>query len=432
MLGEHRQREFAAALHLPGIRAVGRQHADRHVADQLAVQTVLDHAGGELVVLALRAGQRGVVDAEGHRDGRLVHVDQRQRLRVGRVDDRLADHDVVHAGDGHDVAGTGLLDREAVQTLGAQDLGELEVLDRAAHTAQAVLLALDERAVVDADQTQSAQVVRGVDVGHMGLQRGALLVFGGGDVRDDRIEQRFQVVVVRQPAVLRLVRGGVAGLGGAVDHRQVQQRVEVQVHALLDHVLGQAEQQVGGLAHDLLDAGVRAVHLVHAQDHRQLGLQGLAQHEAGLRQRALRGVDEQHHAVDHRDAALDLAAEVGVTGGVDDVDRDAFGMAVLLGERAGVLHRRVLRQDGDALLALQIVGIHHAVGDLLALGEHVRLLEHRVHQRGLAVIDVRHDRHISNIATNCHQNLSYLISVAFLRYRTVRQTPVRPHKPSQV
>ncbi len=48
--------------------------------------------------------------------------------------------------------------------------------------------------------------------------------------------------------------------------------------------------------------------------------QGLAQHEAGLRQRALGGVNEEDDAVDHGQAALDLAAEVGVAGGVDHVD----------------------------------------------------------------------------------------------------------------
>ncbi len=80
-----------------------------------------------------------------------------------------------------------------------------------------------------------------------------------------------------------------------------------------------------GLVDDLVDAGVGAVRLVDQEDHRELRLERLAQHEAGLRQRALARVDEQHDAVDHRQPALDLAAEVGVAGGVDHVDRDALG-----------------------------------------------------------------------------------------------------------
>ena len=53
-----------------------------------------------------------------------------------------------------------------------------------------------------------------------------------------------------------------------------------------------------------------------------------------------------------------------------------------------VAHRGVLRQDGDAALALQVVRVHHALGHLLILAEDVRLLEHGVHQRRLAVVDV--------------------------------------------
>jgi hypothetical protein len=47
---------------------------------------------------------------------------------------------------------------------------------------------------------------------------------------------------------------------------------------------------------------------LQAQRQRLLG------HEAGLRHRAFDRVDQQHHAVDHAEHALDLAAEVGVAG----------------------------------------------------------------------------------------------------------------------
>ena len=95
------------------------------------------------------------------------------------------------------------------------------------------------------------------------------------------------------------------------------------------HIVGQTEQQVGGFADDLFDTGVRAVHLVHAQDDRQLGFECLTQHETGLRQRAFGGVHEQHDAVDHGDTALDLATEIGVAGGIDDVEGDASGWPYL-------------------------------------------------------------------------------------------------------
>ncbi len=139
---------------------------------------------------------------------------------------------------------------------------------------------------------------------------------------EDRLEQRLEVVVVGQRAVLGLVpaRGAVAAR--RVDDRQVENRVEVQVGHVVVQVAGEGEQQVVALLDDLVDARVRPVGLVDEQDDGELRLERLAQHEARLRKRALARVDEQHDAVDHAQAALDLAAEVGVARGVDDVDRD--------------------------------------------------------------------------------------------------------------
>ena len=292
------------------------------------------------------------------------------------------------------------------ELLRTQQLGHAEVLDGAVHTGQTVGLALLKGAVVDADQTESAEEVGGIDVGDVGLQRRAFLVFRSRNVLDDGLEQRLEVVVVRQAAVFRLVFGSVTGLGGAVNDRKVEEGILIEVDAFLDDVLGQAEQQVGGLTDDFGDSGVRTIGLVHAQDDRKLGFEGLAQHETGLRQRALGSVDEQHDAIDHGDATLHLATEIGVARGIDDVEGDAFRMAVLGGQRAGVLHRGVLGEDGDALLAFQIVGIHHTVRDFLTLVEHVGLGQHRVDQGGLTVIDVCHNRYISDIAANRHRNLS--------------------------
>ena len=105
-------------------------------------------------------------------------------------------------------------------------------------------------------------------------------------------------------------------LADGVDDREVEGVLAVVL-------VEQVEEQLVGLVDDLGDAGVGAVDLVDDQDDGQVGVQRLAEHEAGLRQRTLAGVDEQHDAVDHRQAALDLATEVGVAGGVDDVDRHA-------------------------------------------------------------------------------------------------------------
>ena len=128
------------------------------------------------------------------------------------------------------------------------------------------------------------------------------------------------------------------------------------------------------------------VHLVDHQDDRQPGLQRLAQHEPGLRQRALAGVHQQQHPVHHGQAALHLAAEVRVPRRVHDVDGHPT-----------VPHRGVLGQDRDALLPLQVARVEHALGDLRVGAERPGLPQHRVHQRGFAVVHVRDDRDVAQV-----------------------------------
>ena len=77
--------------------------------------------------------------------------------------------------------------------------------------------------------------------------------------------------------------------------------------------------------------------------------------------------------------------------GVNDVDA-----------RALVVDRTVFGEDGDATLALEIVGIHHAFADSFVSSEGARLLEQAVDQRGFAMIDVRDDGDIADRASGGH------------------------------
>ena len=138
---------------------------------------------------------------------------------------------------------------------------------------------------------------------------------------------------------------------------------------------------------------VRTVDLVDRHDGAEAALQRLGDDELGLRQRAFGGVHQHHDAIDHVQDALDLAAEIGVARRVDDVD-------------ARVLpdDRRALGKNGDAALALQVVGIHRALSNALALAERTGLLEQFVDQRGFAVVDVGDNRDVSEL----HQSLCAL------------------------
>src|SRR5262249_51253139 len=165
-------------------------------------------------------------------------------------------------------------------------------------------------------------------------------------------------------------------------------------HRELELILGRLEidEQVVDLVEHLGRARVAPVDLVDDDDGRQARLEGLLQHEAGLRQGPLGGVDQQQHAVDQR--PLDLRAEVGMTGCVDDVDVDA-----------AVRDGRVLGHDRDALLALEVDRVHDALGDRFVLAEEPRLPEHRVDQCGLAVVDMGDDRDVTNVLALLHQSI---------------------------
>ena len=67
------------------------------------------------------------------------------------------------------------------------------------------------------------------------------------------------------------------------------------------------------------------VDLVDDHDRAQTQRQRPLQHGARLRHRPFDGVDQQQAAIGHVEHALDLAAEIGVAGRVDDVDLDARG-----------------------------------------------------------------------------------------------------------
>ena len=203
LLDEDRERELATALHLPGVGTTDVEHLQRDVADELAVEAVLHHARRELVALDL-ADDRRRVRADRHRDGGVVDVDRRQRPHVVGVGERLADGDLLDARDGDDVTGAGLLGGEAVEGLRLQQLGDAHVRVRAVVTHPGDRLALLDAAVEDAQQCEATEERRRVEVRHPRLERRLVVVRRGGNVLQDGLEERLEVVAVGQAAVLGL------------------------------------------------------------------------------------------------------------------------------------------------------------------------------------------------------------------------------------
>ena len=81
---------------------------------------------------------------------------------------------------------------------------------------------------------------------------------------------------------------------------------------------------------------------------------------------------------------------------------DAVGQARLGGRLAGVVDRGVLREDRDALLALQVTRVHRPFVDVLVLAERTGLPEHLVDQRGLSVVNVGNDGDIADVTAGLH------------------------------
>ena len=148
----------------------------------------------------------------------------------------------------------------------------------------------------------------------------------------------------------------------------------------------EVDEEIENLVEHFGRPRVGTVNLVDDDDRRKPAGEGLAEHEARLGQRAFGRVDQQDDPVDHRQGALDFPAEVGVSRGIDDIDQEVV-----------VMDRRVLRQDSDAALALELVAVHRALGDALVRTECAALVQHRVDERGLAMVDVGDDGDIAAI-----------------------------------
>ena len=171
------------------------------------------------------------------------------------------------------------------------------------------------------------------------------------------------------------LEGGSAGPARGVEEGSVE---------LLGRRLQNDEQSQHLVVHPKR-LGVRAVDLVDRDDRPEPERQRLPGDEPGLRHGSFRGVAQDQPAVDHPQDALDLAAEVGVTRRVHDVDLDALPA-----------HGGVLGQDGDSPLALQRVRVHHPLFHLLVRAECPGLPQHLVHQGCLAVVDVGDDGQVTD------------------------------------
>ena len=370
VLDQDRDLEFAAADDLEGVGAVGGLHLERDVGEEFLVEAVLDVARGD--VLAFAAGHGRGVDREHHRERGLVDVEDGEADRSEGVADRLADVDFGEARESHDFTGAGFFHLTPGDFLEGEEFGDLRSHCAAVPAHQGDVFARLHRPFEDAADGEASEIVGVVEVRDEHLQNLVRIAAGLGHGLDDGFEEGFEA--------LHFLVGGEAREAGSrvcVDHGEVE----------LGLVCVQVDEEVVDRIQHFLDARVLAVDLVDDHDGREFLLERLAQDIAGLGERPFRSVDEEEDTVDHAERALDLSAEVGVSGGVADVDLDAL-----------VADRRVLGEDGDAALAFEIVRVHDPIGDLLVFPETAGLAKEGVHERRLAMIDVGDDGDVAQLS----------------------------------
>ena len=276
------------------------------------------------------------------------------------------------AGYGDDVAGLSLVDGLALEAAEGEDLGDAAGFDDRAVIGQHLdLLVRFQRAGFDAAGDDAAEK-------RIGFQKRADHAERAGmdgrrrHMLDDEVEQRAEALVL---GAFRIFRHPAVA-AGAVEDREVEL------------VVGGVErgEQVEHFVDDLDMARVGPVDLVDDHDRLQADLERLADHELGLRHRAFGGVNQHDRRIHHRQDALNLAAEVGMAGRVDDVD-------------AGVLpvDRGRLGENGDAAFLFEVVRIHGAFGDALVFAERAGLTEELIDQGGFPMVDVRDDRDIADV-----------------------------------
>ena len=371
-LHQNGQVQNAAARDLDAALVLELLDLHGHVVLGLVEQALLELTGAHDVAVA--ADERGGRSLKDDGQGRRVDLDGLELDGVLGIGVDIADIGAVDAHDGGDVAGADFLALGAAQVVEGKEL-----LDGSGGAGAVVLhnqnlVALMDGAGIHATDADTANEVGVVDGHALHGQRSVLVNLGRGHVVDDHIEQRIHVHV----AVVG-IKAGKAIHGAGVDHV---------LHGELKLVVGGAQvgHEVQAVVVGLLGVGARTVDLVDDDHDLKAGVDSVTQHEAGLGHGALKSIDQQQGAVGHTQHALDLAAEVGVARGVDDVDLDVL-----------ILDRDVLGENRNAALALLVVGIQDAVLDLLVGTEGVRGTQELVDHRRLAVVDVSDDGDVPQI-----------------------------------
>jgi Ca2+-transporting ATPase len=383
LLNEDGELKFAAAEDSELVRRHAVLETQGNVVADFAQEAVTELA--RLDSFAFLAGQGRGVDGEHHGQGRLFDDDSRQRLDRIVTDDGIADFDAFGSGDHNDVTRHRFGDFDLLQAFVGQKSLDVEgLIDAGSRLVDAAAddpLVLLERSAHHAADGQASDVIRVGQVRYEHLETLPLGSLWGGNMLQHGVEQGLERALLFAGHHLR--NGVEVGGAPAVAGRCVK---DWKIELLL--VGAQLDEEVEGLVHDFLNSAsafaLGAVDLVDAEDDLMPLCEGLLKHEAGLRQRAFSRIDKQDGPIAHPEDSLHLAAEVGVSRSIDDVDLVT-----------AIADRGVLGHDRDAALALQIHRVHDTVADAFVRLERAGLLEEMVDQGSLAMVNVGDDAKVA-------------------------------------
>ena len=148
----------------------------------------------------------------------------------------------------------------------------------------------------------------------------------------------------------------------------------------------QLQEEFENFVVHIVRVGVFAVDLIDDDNGLEVVRQRFLEHKPGLRLRAIKGIDQQQDAIDHLQNPFHFAAEVGMAGGVDNVDEIIFPV-----------DGGVLGLDGDTFFFFKVHRVHCPFFHRLAGAVHTALAEQFVHKRRFAVVNVRDNSNIANL-----------------------------------
>ena len=135
---------------------------------------------------------------------------------------------------------------------------------------------------------------------------------------------------------------------------------------------------------DFIKSCIGFINFIYNNDYRMIKFKSSLENKSGLRHGAFRSINKKNNTIDHFKNTFNFAAEVCMSGSIDDID---FYSVVMNGS--------VFCKNGNASFALKVAGVHNAVFNNLVIAESSALFEHFINNSGFAVVNVGNNCNVS-------------------------------------